>query len=451
MASPFVLFFETLKLCRRIVRYGLTAEFEHIPALKTPLNLLALYVRPIRALPNGKAERLALAAKETGFAYLYFLRYSAAYPETSGAESAVLYTKLPRFPAPMSKEAVARTVAADFPAVKKEFFANVTPQMMVSAADKEQFKRQSEVIRRIIKKSVKLAWARETLARFDAFCKHLSRADMRLIAANLEELRKAFAASDDVFVPEVDWMRTSKNILVCKPYEKSAFQPTATVKNSIARVVPEMILLHGFFSLPPETPLEMTFREKFILGGSYFSYRLKGKERLFLYGVLKGLAEKNFKTVADAVIKAGMTNGTVPVMTLAQTCKNLYRSGEGKLSVGERFTVAVEVLSRKGVVFSPALRGVFASVLLYESICEDRQLWETCSAAELLHEYYRAEAPETEQSEAEQTDTVQEMRERVLTVPPVAEGMQALNAAKRAPFVKDPKWIAENLKKAQED
>lgn len=450
MTAHFILFFETFKLCRRIVRHGLTAQFDHIPALKTPLNLLALYVQPLRDLPKNSAERLLGAAKETDAVYFSYMRFAAAFPETAGLENVLFYAQAPRLPLSASKQEIARTVAQDFPSVKKEFFDGVVPQMILSPERAAQFAHQTEIIRRIVKKSVKLAWDQNALNRFEDFCKHVSRADMRLAAADLEEHRKAFADADYVFVPEVDWMRTSKNLLVCKPYEKSEFLPTLTSKDSIVRTIPEMVLRHGFFSLPSETPLEMTYREKLILNGSLFSFRLKGKERVFLYDVLQGLADKNFDAVAMAFIRAGMTNGTFPVFALAQTCKNLYQSGE-KLSAGERLGAAIDTLSKKGVAFSPALRAVFTLVLSYEAICDDRQLWDACTPAHLLSEHYRVEPPETEQSEAEQTDTVQEMRDRLLTVPPVAEGLQAVNAAKKAAFVKNPEWIAKTLKKAQEE
>ena len=410
------------------------------------LYFISYYVKPYDFLSESAHERVVAATSELNGTYRDFLRFSAAYPDFVGSEPIDSLLATPQNSVSYTPEEFKKVVAADFPGAAETLFDNRTPQFVFPLHYWETFDRRMASMHWIFHRNVKNGWVYESFDRLKDFVRMIRDTDMRIVGSSLETYRTNFAGRDFIFIPEVDWMRTSKHILTLVPYEKQPFFPTLKSTEALVKTAVEMILRDGFFTVFTEANLEMTPDEKIIIPGSFYNVKLSKRQRVLVSDVLKAFLIGDCESVAASLIKSGVTGNRISFQTLSRLCEKIYTENKN-FSVAKKYGLALAALGDYDLRFPVELRMLYLCLESVEKLSEDENIWN--EAADLISLY----ADTGVHPEAEQTDTVEQIVQRFVSVPKFEAGLRALAVGKKVSFVENPDliphMIEENLKKTE--
>ena len=452
MTASIFPFFELYKMCRLAVCYDLQEQFSYISATRSVFKLLSYYTKPLNDLPESLEDRINAMFSQIGNTYRLYMRYSAAYPDFIGMElSKVLYDApcFADFLTSYDDEGLKQTAKNDFPGVSSDFFANARPHIVLTPHKKREFDNESDAIRWIASTSLKKETSKMPLLRFEDFLRVTNLSDMRHSAMALEEYKRSFAQSDLVFIPEIDWIHTSKHILTYAPFEEKEFRLTVNTEKALVYTIAQMILKDGFFMVFLPSFLKMTEDERLILVSHASDIRLSKKQHAFVLEFFDAFLKKDFKALALAIIKAGMTTPELSPVSLTSFCTRLYEEIK-ECSPATMCGLAIEALGKMGVSFPIEIRMIYMALLSIECLSGDKDIWEFLDLND-VRDWVSGEKYVQAQEEQEPADTVEEITQHVLSVPPVAEGLQEVRAAKKASFVRDPDLVAKMIVRHEND
>ncbi|MGM4894720.1 2-polyprenylphenol 6-hydroxylase [Tardiphaga sp. 839_C3_N1_4] len=377
----------------RLARAGFVFAREGVfgvvdPSLVPPPGQLALRMARLIERPGAKSgARLSRALTRLGPAYLKLGQFLATRPDVVGVAMArdleSLQDRLP----PFSLTEAEGVVAASLERPVAQLYASFSPP--VAAASIAQVHR-AEIDKNGVRKTYAVKVLRPNVAaqfRRDlgdfAYVAHkaeehfsearrlrlieiittMSRSvamemDLRLEAAALSEMAENTRNDSDFRVPEVDWDRTSHNVLTMEWIDGIALNDHKGLEESnvdlpdLGRKVIQSFLRHalrdGFFHAdmhPGNLFLDPDGRLVAVDFG--IMGRLGLKERRFLAEILLGFITRNYRRVAEVHFEAGYVPGHHSVENFAQAIRAIgepihNRTAE-EISMAKLLTLLLEV------------------------------------------------------------------------------------------------------------
>lgn len=377
----------------RLARAGFVFAREGVfgtvdPSLVPPPGQLALRMARLIERPGAKSgPRLSRALTRLGPAYLKLGQFLATRPDVVGVTMArdleSLQDRLP----PFSNEEAEAVIAASLERPVAQAFASFGPS--VAAASIAQVHR-GEVEKNGVRTSVAVKVLRPNVsARFKRdlgdffFVAHraeqyssearrlrlieiinmMSRSvamemDLRLEAAALSEMAENTRDDPDFRVPQVDWDRTSHNVLTMEWIDGIALNDHVRLAQSqvdlpdLGRKVIQSFLRHalrdGFFHADMH-PGNLFLDDAGRLVAVDFGImgRLGMKERRFLAEILLGFITRNYRRVAEVHFEAGYVPAHHSVENFAQAIRAIgepihNRTAE-EISMAKLLTLLLEV------------------------------------------------------------------------------------------------------------
>lgn len=377
----------------RLVRAGYVFAREGVfgvvdPTLVPPPGQLALRMARLIERPGVKSgQRLSRALTRLGPAYLKLGQFLATRPDVVGVAMArdleSLQDRLP----PFSMTEAETVVAASLERPMAQLFATFSPPVaaasiaQVHRAEVEKDGERKTVAVKVLRPNVSaqfrrdlgdFAYVADKAEFYSAEARRLrlveiinimSRSvamemDLRLEAAALSEMAENTADDPDFRVPEVDWDRTSHNVLTMEWIDGIALNDRAQLEATgvdlpdLGRKVIQSFLRHalrdGFFHAdmhPGNLFLDPAGRLVAVDFG--IMGRLGLKERRFLAEILLGFITRNYRRVAEVHFEAGYVPGHHSVENFAQAIRAIgepihNRTAE-EISMARLLTLLLEV------------------------------------------------------------------------------------------------------------
>jgi ubiquinone biosynthesis protein len=377
----------------RLVRAGYVFAREGVfgvvdPALVPPPGQLALRMARLIERPGVKSgQRLSRALTRLGPAYLKLGQFLATRPDVVGVAMArdleSLQDRLP----PFSMTEAETVVALSLERPMDQLFVSFSPPVAAASiaqvhraeVDKDGVRRTVAV--KVLRPNVSaqfrrdlgdFAYVADKAELYSAEARRLrlveiinimSRSvamemDLRLEAAALSEMAENTADDPDFRVPDVDWDRTSHNVLTMEWIDGIALNDRARLEATgvdlpeLGRKVIQSFLRHalrdGFFhadmhpgNLFLDTDGRLVAVDFGIMG------RLGLKERRFLAEILLGFITRNYRRVAEVHFEAGYVPGHHSVENFAQAIRAIgepihNRTAE-EISMAKLLTLLLEV------------------------------------------------------------------------------------------------------------
>lgn len=327
--------------------------------LKTLVLLATRFVLKRRDLPEEEGERLALALRRLGPAYIKLGQMLATRADLIGPELAlglaVLQDRLPPFP----MAAARATIEADLGLPLEQLYQafSETPVAAASIAQVHRAKTAEgrDVAVKILRPGIRAQFRRdlEAFAWFAAFAEASlptvrrlrpvavvetiresveTELDLRLEAAAASELAEAMAGEPDYRIPSIDWQRTAERVMTLEWIEgaplsdRSRLDALGLDRKHLAAVIVRAFLLQamrdGFFhadlhqgNLFVEADGTVVALDFGIMG------RLEKGSRRYLAEILIGFLERDYERVARWHFSAGYVAGHHSVARFAQAMR----------------------------------------------------------------------------------------------------------------------------------
>ncbi len=230
--------------------------------------------------------------------------------------------------------------------------------------------------------------AKERLKRFDAhqlvdiFQAMVEKElDLRNEAAASDELRSMLQDEADIVIPEVNWQRTSKQVMVMEWCDGiriddiAALQAAGHESTGLLRILASsfftQVYLNGFFhaDMHPGNVL-VDAHGRIVLLDFGIMGRLDDEVRYYLARMLMGLLNKDYDDVAAMHVRAGMLPRDANVAEFAQACRALgepvYGMEQGHISLASMLQQMLEVAERFNLAPQPHLLLLHKALLLVE-------------------------------------------------------------------------------------
>jgi ubiquinone biosynthesis protein len=377
----------------RLVRAGFVFAREGVfgavdPSLVPPPGQLALKIARLIERPGVKSgPRLSRALERMGPAYLKLGQFLATRPDVVGVVMArdleALQDRLP----PFAQGEAEAAIAASLERPVSQAFASFGPA--VAAASIAQVHR-GEVLHDGVRQAVAVKVLRPHVAsRFRRdlsdffFVAHKAEAysaearrlrlvevihtmqrsvamemDLRLEAAALSEMAENTRDDPDFRVPDVDWDRTTHNVLTMEWIDGIALSDHARLEQAkidladLGRKVIQSFLRHalrdGFFHADMHPGNLFLDKEGRLVAVDFgIMGRLGLKERRFLAEILLGFITRNYRRVAEVHFEAGYVPSHHSVENFAQAIRAIgepihNRTAE-EISMARLLTLLLEV------------------------------------------------------------------------------------------------------------
>ncbi|MGH8595835.1 MAG: AarF/UbiB family protein, partial [Gammaproteobacteria bacterium] len=235
-------FFRVLAIQRVLVRHGFDEMLFATPWLK-PLSFLRILLpwNWLRRAYAPRATRMRLVLEELGPVFVKFGQVLSTrrdlLPDDIAEELAKLQDQVPPFPGSQAREIVERAYGQPLASMFAEFDLTPLASASIAQVHAARLQTQQEVIvkvvrpniRRVIERDISLMRVLATTA--ERYWSHgrqlkpmrvvaeiektiLDELDMLREAANASQLRRNFADSTVMYVPEIFWSYTRQNVLV---------------------------------------------------------------------------------------------------------------------------------------------------------------------------------------------------------------------------------------------
>lgn len=336
-----------LRVARELARHDALFWIGEIGAAPAGLKTLVLsatrFVRRRTGLPEDRGERLALALRTLGPAFIKLGQMLATRADLIGPDLArglaALQDRMPPFPADEARAIIARDLGAPL----EEMFAAFEDEAVAAASVAQVHRARTpdgrDVAVKILRPGIKVRFQRDlaAFAWLAAFAEAripkarrlrpvavvetiaesvANELDLRLEAAAASELRQAMAGEPGYRIPVIDWQRTGAHVLTLEWIDgvaltdRTALDRLACDRKALAATIVRVFLLQamrdGFFhadlhqgNLFVESDGTLVALDFGIMG------RLDMSSRRYLAEILHGFLERDYQRVADWHFSAG--------------------------------------------------------------------------------------------------------------------------------------------------
>ncbi len=285
-------------------------------------------------------ERFASALEKLGPAWIKLGQFLATRPDVIGMQAATDLSRLKDAVPPFSKKQADAALRAEFSDDAARLFpdlgqpiaaASIAQVHRIETAEgtravkilRPGIEREIELELRAMRRAASVAQksANPELQRMEpkAFVDTLARSmsremDLRLEAAAAHEFAEIAAKDDYVFVPEVDWERTTRRVLTTQWIDGKSLTDDQALNgvdrtelaNRITRGFLACALDHGFFHADlHEGNIILRDDGKLFLVDFGIMGRIGPNERRFLAEILAGFLARDYKRVAEVHLEAG--------------------------------------------------------------------------------------------------------------------------------------------------
>ncbi|MFZ5692626.1 MAG: 2-polyprenylphenol 6-hydroxylase [Pseudomonadota bacterium] len=405
----------SLRLARAGYVLAREGVFRDVDPTLVPLPArMALRVSRLIARPNGNSQagRLAAALTRLGPTYVKLGQFLATRPDVVGVAIArdleSLQDRMPPFP---QQQAVA-IIEQAFGRPIGETFASFGPS--VAAASIAQVHRAevatADGLRQVAVKVLRPGIARRFAIDQDAFAFAARNAeefsdearrlrlvetvatlrrsmalemDLRLEAAALSEMAENTNGDPGFRVPDVDWDRTTKDVLTLEWIDGTHLSNHAALEakgfdlKDLARIVIQSFLRHalrdGFFHADMH-PGNLFVDDNGRLVAVDFGImgRLGPKERRFLAEILYGFITRNYHRVAEVHFEAGYVPSYHSVEDFAQAIRAIgepiHNRAADEISMAKLLTLLFEVTSLFDMRTRPELLLLQKTMVVVEGV-----------------------------------------------------------------------------------
>ncbi|HSR61969.1 MAG TPA: ubiquinone biosynthesis regulatory protein kinase UbiB [Gammaproteobacteria bacterium] len=395
--------FRLLTIQRILIRYGLD-EIVFATHLFRPVRFL-FYLLPwnwFRRRHGPRAERLRKALEDLGPTFVKLGQVLSTrrdlLPEDMADEFARLQDSVPPFPTEEARRIIEKSLDQPIAEVFDEFsetpLASASIAQVHSASLKDGRKVIVKVVRpgieRVIKRDLGLLYfLADKAERFSAVGRRLrptnvvnelhktimGELDLMCEAANASQLRRNFAGSDKLYVPEVEWKYTSRNVMVM---ERISGIPVKDTRQLVAAGVD----LKWLAAAGVEIFFTQVFRDSFFHAdmhpGNIFVSRPKPgiPPRVLVvdFGIMSSLSEFDQRYLAEnfiaflnrdyqRVAELHVESGWVPAGTrvdefeaaIRTVCEPLFDRTIQEISFGMLLLRLFQTARRFGMVIMPQL------------------------------------------------------------------------------------------------
>ncbi|MEM7193958.1 MAG: ubiquinone biosynthesis regulatory protein kinase UbiB [Pseudomonadota bacterium] len=417
-------FAHLLRIARVLVQYNLD-EFLEAVRLFRPLTIaLKLYPRRWRKHADvGRGERLRFALQDLGPVFVKFGQMLSTRPDLLAPDIFQALIKLqdevPPFPGTQAKEIIEQSLGATIDSVFEHFEVESTASASVAQVHYARLRDGKNVVVKVLRPGVEEIIDRDldllhTLAaladRYWAESKRLKprevvsdydktihdELDLKREAANASQLRINFEDSDLIYVPEVYWDYTRRNVMVMERIYGIPIREVEKIKS--AGINMKKLAHDGV-----EIFFTQAFRDGFFHAdmhpGNIFVAE-DGQYRAVDFGIMGtlGTADKrylaenflaffnrDYHAVADAHIRAGWvppdTNAEDFEGAIRTVCEPIFAKPISEISFGHFLLDLFRVARRFQMPVQPQLVLLQKTVLNIEGLGRqlypDLDLWET--------------------------------------------------------------------------
>jgi ubiquinone biosynthesis protein len=336
---------------------------------RTIAALARLTAKPVPALSALRpGQRLSTALTTLGPTFIKLGQTLSTRPDLLGQGVTDDLTNLQDQLPPFAYEDATKIMAADFDGGADALFESVDPNPVAAASIAQvHFATTTDgkdVAVKILRPGIKdafardvdlLYWIAESVERTQPKLRRLRpvetvrtfeesvriEMDLRLEAAAAEELRENFSDEPKFSVPQVDWQRTSGNILTLErvsgirvddrsAIEAKGLDPVDLVKTS-AEAFFRMVFHNGFFHADMH-PGNLFIADDGTLIAIDFGImgRVDPRTQRHLGEMLLGFLTRDYKRVAEIHMEAGFVPATKDVGAFAQACRSIAEPILGK-------------------------------------------------------------------------------------------------------------------------
>ena len=388
--------------------------------------------RDVKALRPGL--RLAMALAELGPTFIKFGQALSTRADLLGDEVAAdlseLQDRLPPFPFAEARAAIEADFARPIGDIYRSFEEAPVAAASIAQVHFAVTSDGAPVAVKVLRPGIKTAfirdidlmfWMAEKAERYapklrrlkplevvETFAESVNlEMDLRFEAAAAQEMKEDFAGSEILYVPTIDWQRTSERILTMErvfgirvddraAVTAAGVDPVQVVRNA-AEIFFRMVFDHGFFHAdmhpgnlfvtPKGTVIAMDFG---IMG------RVDSETQKNLGEMLLGFLTRDYKRVAEVHIRAGFVPSEKDVDTFAQACRSIAEPILGKpiaeISIAKLLGQLFRVTETFNMQAQPQLLMLQKSMLLAEGVgrnlAPEVNMWEL--ARPLIEGWMRA-------------------------------------------------------------
>lgn len=355
-----------LAIARVLAKYDALFFAKEISALSSIVTFVESTVW--KDARGSRGERLAKAFAELGPTFIKLGQFLAVRPDIVGDDVAEGLAKLQDKLPPFDGDIAIRIIENEFGRKIDEIFSDFSKEPVAAASIAQVHfaitKEKKKVAVKVLRPGIENAFAKD-IELFNWLAKKINKKlpnvkrlrlpevvatfaemvkiemDLRFEAAAASELKENMKNDEGIFIPEVDWQRTTRRVLTMERIkgiridDKKALAKAGHDVKKITKRLAEMffvqVLRDGFFHADMH-PGNLFVDEKGNIAAVDFGImgRLDKKTRIFMAEMILGFLQRDYKKVADVHFAAGYVPLTQNRELFAQACRSIGEPIFGK-------------------------------------------------------------------------------------------------------------------------
>ena len=351
--------------------------------------------------PAPRGVRLRQALEKLGPIYVKFGQILSTrqdmLPDDVAAELEKLQDKVAPFPGKTARRIIEQATGSGIDEIFATFDETPLASASIAQVHAATFKDGRRMIVKVVRPNIKKIIARDLglirvlagmLERYSADARRLSptsvvrefektlydELDMMREAANASQLRRNFADSEVLYIPQVDWEMTSKNVLVMERVDGIPMNDISGLRR--AGVDLQQLAENGMKIFFTQVFRDAFFHADLHPGNIMAQPQEKGRARIVLvdFGIMSSLSESdqdylaanflaflnyNYRKVAELHIESGWVPPTTRVdeleFAIRTVCEPLFQRPMQQISIGKVLLRLFQTARRFNMVVLPQL------------------------------------------------------------------------------------------------